>query len=152
MAFNQTKWEFSDEKEAEMTGFQLPPEGDRYLTIEDAEFDEKTRKYRLWFVDIGTNTKFVMIYNMDMVDKSTGQVVANPMSRNTLISLNFALFGERQGIPYPGDIVGGVVGAEIKYREYEGKKYVNIKKYSPVNADMVVYSSIEQYYEGYSEE
>ena len=24
MAFNQTKWEFSDEKEAEMTGFQLP--------------------------------------------------------------------------------------------------------------------------------
>lgn len=152
MAFNQTMWEFSEEKEAETTGFQIPPEGERYLIIEKAEFDEKTRKYRIWFQDIGTEIKFTMIYNMDMVDKSTGQVVSNPMSRNTLITLNFAIFGEKQGIPYPGDIEGAVVSADIKYREYEGKKYVNIKKYAPVNADMVVYSSIDQYYEGYSEE
>lgn len=152
MAFKQTQWEFSDEKETEDTGFQLPPEGDRFLFIDDASFDESNRKYKVWFSDIATGIKFSMIYNMDMVDKNTGQVVSNYISRNTLITLNFAIFGERQGIPNPVDIVGAVVQAEVKHREYQGKTYVNIRKYSPPNEDMVVYSNIEQYYAGYSEE
>lgn len=146
MAFKQTTWEFSDEVEKA----DIPQEGDRFLFIRNAVYDDNTNKYYLYFTDVADGTQFMVSYNMNKVDKDTGSVTPNVRTRGTLISLNRAIFDKSSGIPFPGDIIGAVVGGNVVHREYQGKVYVNIYTYSAVPEDIVLsYSHIEQYYIGY---
>lgn len=149
MAFRTTQWQFSDEEERE-SEYRYPAEGDAWLYIEDARFDEDQQRYHIWFKDLREGgVPFSIAYNLSKVDPATSTLVPNTVSRNTLISLNKALFAAERGIPNPVDIIGGVVGGTIKLRDYNGRKYVNIYRYFPPDENMVVFADIEQYYTGY---
>lgn len=154
MVFKQTAWQFSDEEKKD-TEFKLPEEGDRYVIIDDATYDEETHQYRIWMTDIGNDAKFRVKYNVDKLSKDTGNYEPNLTARGVLVTLNQAIFGAEKGIPYPEDIKGAVAQAEVKHSKFKGddgveRTYVNIWKYKPVEYDIVLsYGSIEQYYIGY---
>lgn len=149
MAFVQTVWEYSNEVEMA----DIPPEGDRFLYIRNAMFDDNTQKYMIYFTDLGSGTQFMVSYNLNRINKTTLAPEPNTRARGTLISLNRAMFNVRKGIPNPVDIIGGVVSGEVVHREYQGKMYVNIYTYSPVPEDIVLSDSkIDQYYIGYPED
>lgn len=149
MAFKQTVWEFSDETEKE----DLPQEGERYLFIRNAAYDENNAKYYLYMTDIGDETQFILSYNLNKVDKNSGALMPNSRTRNTLITLNRALFDASSGIPFPDDIIGGVVQGKVVHREYNGRTYANVYSFEAVPEDIALsYSQIEQYYVGYVQE
>lgn len=58
----------------------------------------------------------------------------NEPAIGTLNKLGFCIYGQYAGIPYPDDIVNGIVEASVSLQSYEGKTYVNVYEYHPVSA------------------
>lgn len=146
MAFKTTEWEYSNETES--GGYENPPEGPRYLYIEEAEFDRSDKKYTIYFRDVETDISFRVSMWMDRSDQD-GSLRPNTPVRNTLITLGKALAGVPIGIPNTADIVGGVVvGEVVHYTATSGKVFPRIYKYSPAPEPIVLaYSTIDQYSE-----
>lgn len=111
MAYSITNWMGSEWKEEERARIE-PGEYDLY--IRSAKFDETAQKYMIFVEDVQTGAEgpfswFVVTKNGDL----------NKMTVGTLISLGKALFDQDVGVPFPDDIVGGVVHAVIQ----PGKPY-----------------------------
>lgn len=154
MTFKITSWELSNEVE-EVT---IPIEaGEHDLYITSASYDNSEPSnpiYRIGLKSLQTNAEFTQAYWMNAVDKSTGAITKNKQARGTLISLGKALFGVEVGIPFPEDIVDGVVHAEVKMSKPNdaGKTYARIYQYEPVPQDIAMVAGIEQYYIGMENE
>lgn len=163
MAYKQTQWEFSEEVETP-DEFELPEEGTRPLYIRGAKYDDENDprgKYTIEFTDIGGehNIEFKVNYRLFSFDKNTNVRKPNNRARGTLISLNKALFDMNVGIPFPDDIVGGVVSGEVEHMTFTGddgklRTIPTVRRFDPVESDMMVFSEIDQYYVGkeYEEE
>ena len=150
MAFNNIEWEFSDVKAEERT-FPRPEEGDRYLKIIDAVYDDNDRRYTITVFDLGNEAQYSLSYWLDTSDFETNNIVPNVAHRNALVSLGHALAGKDIGIPNPDAIRGGVVLAHVTLKASKKdpeKKYARVFKYDPVDEDMAVLADIEQYYNG----
>ena len=90
-------------------------------------------------------------------DKNTNVRKPNNRARGTLISLNKALFDADVGIPFPGDIIGGVVVGEVEHMSFVGddgkaRTIATVRRFDPVGSDMTVFSEIDQYYIGREDE
>lgn len=122
--YSNTKWKGSD-----MTADNTPAEniepGYRLLKITFADYicpEGKEPYYQIRARELGTGAIFSGRYWFE------GDSQGAAGARATLISLNKALFGDNaQGVPYPPDIVGGIVGADV---ELNSKGFTRVYKYS----------------------
>lgn len=138
MVFKQTTWKHSDAT----VEYAKIDAGNRYVKIidaKDAPDDKDRERYTIQVEDVETKARAWLSYWPE------GDTAGARGSRGTLISLGTALAGVPIGIPCPSDIKGGVVGAEVTYKE----DYPRIYKFFPAPEDIVaVYSEIDQFYEG----
>lgn len=149
MAFNNKPWEYSDVREEKT--FVMPEEGDRYLKIIDATYDEDDQRYTLTVVDLGNEARYSLSYWLFTADPETNNIIPNVTQRNTLVSLGRALAGKDIGIPNYESVIGGVVLAHIVLKASKKdpeKKYARCFKFDPVDEEMAVLADIEQYYVG----
>lgn len=148
MAFTNTKWEFSDVTTEEIkSNFARPEEGDRYLKITDAFFDESEKKYTLTMLDLGNEAQFNLSYWLFTADEDNN-LIPSVYNRNALVELGKALAGEEIGIPNPDSVIGGVVMGHITLKPSKKdptKKYARCYKYSPVPYDVAITADIDQY-------
>ena len=144
-AFKTTEWK--DSNEIDQT--QIPiEEGQAYLFIRDARFDDDKGIYRLDVENLNTSAQFTLYYYLESRDENN-QVSVNAQAKGTLISLGIALAGVQIGIPNPQDVKGGVVSAYINLRERQnGGMYPKVYHFEPVNEDMAAFATIDQYYTG----
>lgn len=149
MAFKTTQWEFSNEVDQT----QIPvDEGDAYLFITNARFDEEQGIYTLDVEHLNTSAQFSLRYYLYQTDENNNRSL-NPQTKGTLISLGMALAGTQIGIPNPCDVIGGVVSAYIWLKtSSKGKVYPKVYRFDPVNKDMAAFATIEQYYTELGEE
>lgn len=150
MAFNNIEWEYSNVKAEEKT-YARPEEGDRYLKILDATYDESDQRYIVTVSDLDNGAQFSLSYWLFSADNETNDIIPNIAHRNALVSLGHALAGKDIGIPNPEAIKGGVVLAHIVLkapRNNPEKKYARCFKYDPVEEEMAVLADIDQYYIG----
>lgn len=122
MQFKFTDWTYSTEVEQEE---KLLDPGYQHLHIENAEMVDDIYTITVRSIEDESAVQAIRFY----LNKNDGQ--PNRVARNTLVSLGKALAGEPIGIPFFEDIVGGIVGAEVKLNEYNGKQYRNIYKFDP---------------------
>ena len=144
MAFKTTEWEYSNEVDCT----QIDPEqGPQYLQIMDARFDEVKNTYTLTLQSFKNNALFTVTYWLTTEDEG-GATLPNSKSRGTLISLGKALAGEPIGIPFPDDVKGGVVGANVTMSKPNAKgiSYPRIYSFDPVPEDIAVLATIDQYF------
>ena len=143
LQMNITQWEGSEAKGNE---YEVPEEGPAYCLITNATYDKSTFEYRLYMHNLNTD-KDMMSFRYTM--KKAGQdgtIEPNHYSEGTLISLGKAVFGQKVGVPFPTDIIGAVVIANIKHREYNGKTYASIYTFDAVPAEIVrSYGQIVQF-------
>jgi hypothetical protein len=144
-AFKTTEWKYSNE----IDQTQIPiEEGQAYLFIRDARFDDDKGIYRLDVENLNTSAQFTLYYYLESRDENN-QVSVNAQAKGTLISLGIALAGVQIGIPNPQDVKGGVVSAYINLRERQnGGMYPKVYHFEPVNEDMAAFATIDQYYTG----
>lgn len=150
MAFNNIEWEFSNVKEEAMA-YAKPEEGDRYLKIIDADYNEDDQRYTITVHDLGNEAQFTLSYWLFTADPETNNIIPNVAQRNTLVSLGRALAGKDIGVPNPATIIGGVVLAHIVLKASKKdpeKKYARCFKFDAVDEEMAVLADIEQYYIG----
>lgn len=57
----------------------------------------------------------------------------NEQAIGTLNKVGYCIYGVDAGIPFPQDILNGIVRGHVKHTVYEGKEYVNIYEYAPVD-------------------
>lgn len=122
-------------------------EGVHNLRIVDAKFNEDENYYAVTLSSLDKeNEQSTLRYYILKKDGNR-----NEPAIGTLNKLGFCIYGQDAGIPYPQDIINGVVKATVRYSEYEGKSYVAIYSFEPVNRqtlDMVVQAGfpvIDQY-------
>ncbi len=147
MAFKQSKWALSN-LEVSANGEYIPPEeGLQYLKIVSASYDENNARYKVGLQSLANNAEFSQMYFFSSKDDdSLPPKLTNRKQMGCVASIGVALSGENIGIPNPDDIVGGVVLAEVKLDEYNGKVRPKIWKYDPVPKDIVEsYADIDQY-------
>lgn len=147
--FKTTQWEFSDDDCMSEETVQMAP-GIKYLYINDASYDPEGAKYTLKVCNAEeTKEKATLTYWLNTMDQN-GNIVKNVQARGTLHTLGTALAGMDIGIPAPADVVGGVVKAEVRLSKpsTNGAQFPRVYKFEPIPEEMVVYSTIEQYYEG----
>lgn len=141
-----TEWKYSDEKEEV---FAPVEPGIRDLIIEDARFSEGDEVYTIFFRDLENDAKFSLRYWLITADEN-GNIKPDTRQRGTLITLGKALFGPESnaGVPFPGDIIGGVVRAEVvlKPNAAGDKSFPRIYKYEPTTEDLAYCGTIEQYF------
>lgn len=147
MTIVPTKWEFS-----EMTAKEKTPltEGAHTLRITGAGMDTDNNYYWLSLQDINDESQESTV-RYYLIGKD-GQ--RNERSVGTLNSLSYVIYGIKEGLPFPDDIINGIVNAEVKLTVAEnGKTYVNIYHYDPIDAltlEMAksVGTTIDQHTEG----
>lgn len=146
-----TGWKYAEETDTE----NIPVEaGIRHLMITDAELVENDQGmegndiYQLTFTDLQNDASFRLRYWInDTMDKQGN--ILNPPKRNhltnaTLISLKYAVSGERKGYPIPEDIVGAVVKAEVVLKPGKsGGAYPRIYKFSPVSSEWALMGTLD---------
>ena len=144
-AFKTTEWKYSNE----IDQTQIPiEEGQAYLFIRDARFDDDKGIYRLDMENLNTSAQFTLNYFLESRDENN-QVSVNAQAKGTLISLGIALAGVQIGVPNPQDVKGGVVSAYINLRESQnGRMYPKVYHFEPVDEDMAAFATIDQYYTG----
>lgn len=148
MAIKITGWKYSGEKEQSW----IPAEaGLRYLYIQDASYTEGEEIYTLNFQDLQNEARFTIKYWLNTSDKNNN-IVPNSAARGTLISLGHSVLGTDEGIPFPDDIKGAVVCGEVVLKEYNGKTFPKIYKFTPVSSEWAMLGTIEeQYVEDYDD-
>lgn len=137
MTFKETIWAYSNE-----TATPSVEEGPRNLLIKSATFDNSEKRYTITFEDLALEIPFTVSYKLNKAD-ADGNIIPNPLTRDTLISLGTALAGRPIGIPNPTDIVGGVVVGNVRIKG----RYINIYTYDSVSENLAAFSEIEQYFE-----
>lgn len=142
MVFEPKQWKYSNEVEKE----SIPVEaGIRHLLITDARLtDDET--YIVEFEDLENEAVFSLRYWLNSIDDN-GNIKPSAKDRGTLISLGKALAGRSIGIPYPDDIIGGVVEAEIflKPNKAGDRFFPRAYKFNPVNSDLACLGTLDQY-------
>lgn len=152
MSYKITDWKLLNYK-AEEPGYVKPEEGIRWLRIESAEYNDENCQYRVGLHDLTNDAHFSQVYFTKFADKN-GNPRDNGLAFKTLKTLADALFyGEGIDVPYPDDIVGGVVRGKVQMEAKKSgdpeKKYARVYEYYPADKDMVdAFSDIDQYYEG----
>ncbi len=139
-----TEWEFSDE---EGQTYVAPEEGYRHLLITGASLDEENLVYRVEFQDLQNDAEFSVRYWMNKVNDA-GTTTPDRSQRGTLVTLGHAVLGTEKGIPFPADIQGGVVLANVMLKassKNPEKLYPRIYKYLPVTAEWACLGTIDQY-------
>lgn len=146
MAFQKTEWQYSDVVDAT----QIPPvEGEQYLIILDALFNDETDEYSLTVKSLTNDAEFSLRYWMTTRDPNSGAILPNSKTRGTLLSLGIALAGEPIGIPNPVDIRGGVVQANLVLSKPndKGRQYPRVYAFQAVPEDIVLgFATIDQYF------
>ncbi len=147
MAFEQHEWALSG-----MTVSTVPPQveaGLQYLKVLDASYDENNARYRIKFQSLANDAEFsLMFFFADSHDDSIPPKLTNRRQMGTVASLGEALAGCNIGIPNPADIIGGVVMAEVSFRDSTstGKTYTTIYKFEPVPKEVAgSFADIDQY-------
>lgn len=107
-------------------------EGNHTLQIVDAAFkdDENYYSVTLKSLDEEDEQSTIRYY----IVKKDG--TRNEQAIGTLNKLGYCIFGlpeDKVGIPKPEDIKNGIVRGFVKHANYEGKEYVNIYEYNPVD-------------------
>ena len=157
MAFKITEWELSDIPDDEVEGTTQArfSEGLHIVKVIDAAYEdantaetpENVDTYRLTIESVGDDGAKA---NLRYWVKNKERTAYNENVVGTLNSLGKAVFGSEftKRIPAPCDIVGAVVGAEIKYGKptATGKTYPRVYHWAAVPSAYAVYSDIEQYY------
>ena len=143
MAFKTTEWGYSNE----IDQTQIPiEEGQAYMFIRDARFDEDKGIYTLEMENLNTSAQFRLTYYLEQRDENN-HISLNPQAKGTLISLGKALAGVQIGIPNPVDVKGGVVRGYITLKESQrGTMYPKVYHFDPVDENMAAFATIEQYY------
>lgn len=143
MAFKTTEWKYSNEVDQT----QIPvEEGQAYLFIRDARFDEDRGIYTLEVENLNTSAQFRLTYYLEQRDEYN-QVTLNPQAKGTLISLGKALAGVQIGIPCDCDVKGGVVQGYIYLKtSTKGTVYPKVYHFDPVPKDIADMATIDQYY------
>lgn len=148
MAFNNSKWALSN-IHVTASGEYIPPEaGLQYLKITGASYDEANARYKVELMSLANNAEFTQTYFFSAKgDESIPPKLTNTKQMGIVASLGVALAGENISIPNPDSVVGGVVLADVKLDEYNGKVRPKIWKYESVPKDIVdSFADIEQYY------
>lgn len=144
MVFTPTVWKYSNEVEKQ----NIPVEaGYRTLLITDAVEDESAATYKISFMDLGNDAEFSVTFWLNNIS-DTGMIMPNTKARGTLISLGKALAGSPIGIPYPGDIISGVVAAEVTLQPSKkdpNTNFARIYRFEPVSRDFAVLGGLDQY-------
>lgn len=148
MAFKTTEWAFSNEVEKE---YIAPEKGLRYLHIDDAAYGDDTHQYDVFVTDLTNDAEFRLRYWVDAVDKTTQQFKPSYKDRAMLIQLGRALAGPdtQIGIPFPKDIVGGVIKCDLDLVPNKDgtRTYPKALGFYPVEKDIFDgFSDIDQYY------
>lgn len=146
MAFKQSKWALSN-VEVTATGEYIPPEeGLQYLKILSASYDETNARYKVELQSLANSAEFSQMYFFSSKDDdSIPPKLTNRKQMGCVASIGVALSGENIGIPNPDDIAGGVVLADVKLDEYNGKIRPKIWKYEAVPQDIIDgFADIEQ--------
>lgn len=158
MAFKTTKWELSeisDDEIQQAPQFANFTDGLHIVKITEASYvDEDTAEdpalantYKVSFESVGEDgAKASVRYFV----KNKERTAYNSNVLGTLNSLGKAVFGPEfiDMVPAPVDIIGAVVGAEIKMSPVNnlGKSYPRVYHWVPVPDAYSIYSNIEQYY------
>lgn len=145
MAFKTTEWEFSNEVDNKT----IPPqEGEQFAQIMNATYNDKEGTYILTLQSLTNNAEFNLHYWLFQKDEN-GATLPNSRNRGTLITLGRALAGEPIGIPFPADVIGGIVKVDVKFSKPDknGNIYPRVYAFSPVPEDIAAIASIDQYYE-----
>lgn len=145
MAFKTTEWKYSNE----IDQTQIPiEEGNAYMFIRDARFDEESGIYTLEMENLNTSAQFRLTYYLEQRDENNN-VTLNPQTKGTLISLGKALAGVQIGVPNACDVKGGVVSGYIYMKESSrGTMYPKVYHFDPVDENMAAMATIDQYYIG----
>lgn len=142
--FRVTEWALS--KEVDKTQIAIE-EGEAYLFIRNASYSDDTGIYTLDVENLSTEAQFQLRFYR-MVRDDRGNMSVDPQTNGTLISLGKALAGVPIGVPNPIDVKGGVVKAYIYVRtSAKGNMYPRVYHFQPVNEDMAMCATIDQYYE-----
>lgn len=104
-------------------------EGIHNLQIIEATFNEEENWYG------------ITVKSLDEEDEQSRlryYVVKKDGTRNeqaigTLNKIGYCIYGVEAGVPFPQDIINGIVKGHVKHTIYEGKEYVNIFQYEPVD-------------------
>ena len=104
-------------------------EGNHTLQITEASFkdDENYYTVTLKSLDEEDEQSTLRYY----IIKKDG--TRNEQAIGTLNKLGYCIYGVEAGIPNPEDIVNGIVRGFAKHNVYEGKEFVNIYEYTPVD-------------------
>lgn len=107
-------------------------EGNHTLQITEASFKEDENYYSLTLKSLDEeDEQSTLRYYIIKKDGTR-----NEQAIGTLNKLGHCIFGlpeDQVGIPNPEDIVNGIVRGFAKHTVYEGKEYVNIYEYNPVD-------------------
>lgn len=148
MAFKQSTWALSNVT-VSPAGDIIPfEEGLQYLKIVDASYDEVNARYKVVLHSLANEAEFSQTYFFSAKDdESIPPKLTNKKQMGIVASIGYALAGENINVPNPEDIIGGVVLADVKSNEYNGKVRPQIWKYDPVPQEIAEnYADIEQAY------
>ena len=141
MAFKQTQWAKST---VTAEGYPKLEEGEQYLKIKEATYDDTTDPenpfYQIVMDNVETGARGWFKY------WTSGNGKSARSHRGAYISLGKALAGVEIGEPWPDDIVGGVVVADVKFTD---QGYPRCYHFSAAPQEIVeTYSDIDQYFDG----
>lgn len=104
-------------------------EGNHTLQITEASFKEDEDYYTITVKSLDEeDEQSTLRYYIIKKDGTR-----NEQAIGTLNKLGYCIYGVEAGIPNPVDIVNGIVRGFAKHTVYEGKEYVNIYEYNPVD-------------------
>ena len=104
-------------------------EGRHTLQIVDAFFKEDENYYSVTLKSLDEeNEQSTLRYYIIKKDGTR-----NEQAIGTLEKLGYCIYGVEAGPPNPDDIKNGIVKGFVKHAVYEGKEYVNIYEYDPVD-------------------
>lgn len=107
-------------------------EGNHTLQITEASFKDDENYYSLTLKSLDEeDEQSTLRYYIIKKDGTR-----NEQAIGTLNKLGHCIFGlpeDQVGIPNPEDIVNGIVRGFVKHNVYEGKEFVNIYEYTPVD-------------------
>lgn len=104
-------------------------EGNHTLQITEASFKDDENYYTVTMKSLDEeDEQSTLRYYIIKKDGTR-----NEQAIGTLNKLGYCIYGVEAGIPNPEDIVNGIVRGFAKHTVYEGKEYVNIYEYTPVD-------------------
>ena len=104
-------------------------EGKHTLQIVDATFKEDENYYSVTLKSLDEEGEQSTLRYYILRKDGT----KNDQAIGTLEKLGYCIYGVEAGPPNPDDIKNGIVKGLVKHTVYEGKEYVNIFEYTPVD-------------------